>query len=138
METKYRFCIDCGKRVSSGHTCDEGKAKTDYMINHLRRMGFTKGWEPSIRVNIYGLYVLEILPDISGDDWIYLCNQIGHIYSSNDFSCILDIRLCKDFNGEPTYDYAIECNAGKGKPFNKLLLNIKTGSKFWYGFNHGH
>lgn len=106
----------------------------------LRRLGFTDDYVVGYNLERNANFVLDHLSNIGSDDLVWLCNQIGAIFSHGDYSCVDNHRISEAqlFTGEPSAHYKRAQHSGCCGYFDQKLTNRVTGNSFWFGFNYGH
>lgn len=108
----------------------------EFWSSHINRMGFSAGWEPSYNVKRNGMDVLRTFPDIGGDDFCWLCNQIAKAVEDVNDNCIDNWRMC--YGPVPDRGYEAQRKTGCCGFYDIVITNPKTGTTFCIGCNYGH
>jgi len=134
-------CTHCKELLldENNHECDKQKEFIQWQVDHLKRMGYTKGWLPNESIKKYGTKVLGCIEDISKEDWEFLSEQIDMLTM---LGCKTGITVCKAFNyiaedGDdyPTVEYVEQISQWlkHSTVVSTPVTNEVTGNKFYIG-----
>jgi hypothetical protein len=101
------------------------QAELVLMAYHLNRMGIGQG-EVGHNQELYGRRILALQPTIGRDDFKWLCNQLGSLYSKyeKDGCPHIIVGLSKS-HAVNLYD------PGNDIKFHDEIVNPLTKSKYW-------
>jgi hypothetical protein len=135
--SEFLTCGHCHQDFQGIHRCPESQEYHDWCVAHLRRMGVGRGWVAPFNVERNGELVLRSLPDVDFNDWVWLCNQVSSIHKKW-YPSVDNVRLCRVTVDQTSIEYQRTKDRGCCLSFDRMLVNKRTGSVFFYGFNYGH
>jgi len=112
------------------------KEVNEFYRKHFERMGFAEGFKPFGSMKQHGGYVLNMIPDIEGTDFVWLCDELDGLETRLQDDYVTHRRICKEGDQTKTY-IRIKENSCCEK-FDEIIENKKTGNKFWIGCNYKH
>lgn len=79
--------------------------------------------------------IIDVDPGLRTEEIVYISNKIRNEIRRVDDPCMDNFRICKGEN--PTSDYEKQRNHGCCG-FTDIVIKLKSGSTFHFGFNYGH